>query len=230
MWRKAMLASPVVLIATILIAAQYRGGSDVHEDFPVLKSDEVAGAAKPAPAGGKEELATFGTGCFWCTEAVFQQLKGVSKVVSGYSGGQVPSPTYKQVCTGTTGHAEVIQVTFDPAVISYPELLEVFWRSHDPTTLNRQGNDVGTQYRSVIFTHNDRQKQLAELYKKKVDAAKVFSNPVVTEVAPFTAFYPAEDYHQNYYNENPQAGYCRVMIKPKVEKLRAVFKDKLKTK
>ena len=181
-------------------------------------------------ANGKPELATFGTGCFWCTEAVFQQLKGVSKVVSGYSGGQVPNPTYKQVCTGTTGHAEVIQVTFDPAVISYPELLEVFWRSHDPTTLNRQGNDIGTQYRSVIFTHNDRQKQLAELYKKKIEAAKVFSNPVVTEVVPFTAFYPAEDYHQNYYVENSQAPYCRVMIRPKLEKLRAVFKDKLEVK
>jgi peptide-methionine (S)-S-oxide reductase len=229
MWRKAMLASSVVLIATILVAAQNRGGSNVHEDFPVLKPDEVAGAAKPAPAG-KEELATFGNGCFWCTEAVFLQLKGVTKVVSGYSGGQVPNPTYKQVCTGTTGHAEVIQVTFDPAVISYPELLEVFWRSHDPTTLNRQGNDVGTQYRSVIFTHNDRQKQLAEQYKRKIDDAKVFARPVVTEIVPFSAFYPAEDYHQNYFAENGQQPYCRVIIKPKVDKLRAVFKDKLKAK
>ncbi len=230
MWRKAILASSVVLVATILVAAQNRGGSKVHEDFPVLKPDEVAGAAKPAPAGGKEELATFGNGCFWCTEAVFLQMKGVSKVVSGYSGGQVPNPTYKQVCTGETGHAEVIQVTFDPAVISYPELLEVFWRSHDPTTLNRQGNDVGTQYRSVIFTHSERQKQLAELYKKKIEDAKVFAKPVVTEIVPFASFYPAEDYHQNYFAENGQQPYCRVIIKPKVDKLRAVFKDKLKAK
>ncbi len=256
MWRKAILASPVVLIAAILIAAQFRGGSimhedfpvlkpgevastavpngrkelaTVHEDFPVLKPDEVAGAAKPSPTGEKE-LATFGTGCFWCTEAVFQQLKGVSKVVSGFSGGQVPNPTYVEVCSGTTGHAEVIQVTFDPAVISYPELLEVFWRSHDPTTLNRQGNDVGPQYRSVIFTHSDRQKQLAEVYKRKIEAAGVFSNPVVTEIVPFTAFYPAEADHQNYYAENSQRPYCRVVIRPKVDKLRAVFRDKLKEK
>ena len=204
----------------------------MHEDFPVLKADEIAGATKPAaaPGGAKEELATFGTGCFWCTEAVFQQLKGVKKVVSGYSGGHVLNPTYKQVCTGTTGHAEVIQVTFDPAVISYPELLEVFWRSHDPTTPNRQGYDVGPQYRSAIFTHSDRQKQLAELYKGKVDAAKVFSDPIVTEIVPFTVFYPAEDYHQNYFAENGEQPYCRAVIKPKVDKLRAVFKDKLKAK
>ena len=161
---------------------------------------------------------------------MFQQLKGVSKVVSGYSGGQVPNPTYKQVCTGTTGHAEVIQVTFDPAVISYPELLEVFWRSHDPTTLNRQGNDVGPQYRSVIFTHSDRQKQLADIYKRKIEAAEVFSKPVVTEIVPFTAFYPAEAYHQNYYAENCQQPYCQDVIRPKVDKLRAVFRDKLKAK
>jgi len=254
MWRTAMLASPVVLIATILVVAQFRGGFTMHEDFPVLKPGEVAGSAAPAgekestvhkdfpvlkpdeaaagaaaPAGEKE-LATFGTGCFWCTEAVFQQLKGVSKVVSGYSGGQVSYPTYRQVCSGTTGHAEVIQVTFDPAVISYPELLEVFWRSHDPTTLNRQGNDTGSQYRSAIFTHSDRQKHLADVYKEKIEAAGVFSDPVVTEVVPFTAFYPAEAYHQNYYAENGQQPYCRAVIKPKLDKLRAVFKDKLKAK
>ena len=221
---------PVLEPDEVAGAAGPAGGKETlteHKDFPVLKPDEVAGAA--VPADGKE-LATFGTGCFWCTEAVFQQLKGVSKVVSGYSGGRVPNPTYQQVCTGTTGHAEVIQVTFDPAVISYPELLEVFWRSHDPTTLNRQGNDVGPQYRSVIFTHSDRQKQLADVYKRKIEAAGVFSKPVVTEIVPFTAFYPAEAGHQNYYVDNSRQPYCQYVIRPKVDKLRAVFRDKLKAK
>jgi peptide-methionine (S)-S-oxide reductase len=196
-------------------------------NFPVLKPDEIADAKAPA---AKSELATFGTGCFWCTEAVFQRLKGVSKVVSGYTGGHVVNPTYRQVCTGETGHAEAIQITYDPAVITFPELLEVFWRSHDPTTLNRQGNDVGTQYRSAIFTHSDQQKKLAELYKRKIDTAKVYADPVVTEIVPSTIFYPAENYHQNYFNDNPQQPYCRAIIKPKVDKLKAVFRDKLKDK
>lgn len=174
------------------------------------------------------EKATFGNGCFWCTEAVFQQLEGVVKVESGYSGGQVAYPTYKQVCTGTTGHAECLNIEYDPAKISFDDLLEVFWKTHDPTTLNQQGNDIGPQYRSVIFYHNDKQKQLATQYKEKLDSAGAFDAPIVTAIEPFTHFYKAENYHQNYYNENGEEPYCRLVIKPKVDKVRAVFKDKLK--
>ncbi|SHJ57635.1 peptide-methionine (S)-S-oxide reductase MsrA [Reichenbachiella agariperforans] len=174
------------------------------------------------------DVATFGNGCFWCTEAIFQDLKGVSKVESGYSGGQTLDPTYKEVCTGTTGHAEVLQITYDPAVISFDELLEVFWKTHDPTTLNRQGNDVGTQYRSVVFYHSDEQKALAEKYKKELNASGAFNDPIVTEITAFDKFYVAEDYHQNYYNLNGSQPYCNFVIKPKVEKFRKVFKDKLK--
>jgi peptide-methionine (S)-S-oxide reductase len=189
------------------------------------KSDVVA-----APAHPKAGLATatFGGGCFWCTEAVFQRLKGVKSVVSGYSGGTAKNPTYHQVCTGTTGHAEAIQVTYDPALVSFQDLLEVFWKTHDPTTKDRQGSDVGTQYRSVIFYHSDEQKQLAEHYKKKLDESGVYNAPIVTEIAPFTVFYRAEDYHQNFYNQNPQQAYCRMMIPPKLEKLKKLFHDKLK--
>ncbi|WP_390904964.1 peptide-methionine (S)-S-oxide reductase MsrA [Xanthocytophaga flava] len=176
----------------------------------------------------KTDTATFGTGCFWCTEAIFQQVDGVLSVASGYSGGQVENPTYKQVCTGSTGHAEVIQVTYDPAKVSYPELLEVFWSTHDPTTLNRQGADVGTQYRSAIFYHNAEQKQLAEKYKKELDASKAFDDPIVTEITPFSKFYKAEDYHQNYYNQNGEQPYCRMVIRPKIEKFKKVFSQKLK--
>ncbi len=197
------------------------------ENFPVLDPAEIG--SDPATPAGETELATFGSGCFWCTEAVFQQMKGVRKVESGYSGGTVPFPTYEQVCGGRTGHAEVVQVTYDPKVISYPELLEVFWRSHDPTTKDRQGNDSGPQYRSAIFFHSERQQQLAERYKQKIDAASVFRSPVVTEITPYTVFYPATADHQNFYASNPRQGYCRVVIGPKVEKLRKVFQDKLKT-
>ncbi|WP_242918661.1 peptide-methionine (S)-S-oxide reductase MsrA [Pontibacter liquoris] len=175
------------------------------------------------------EIATFGNGCFWCTEAVFQELNGVEKVVSGYTGGQVENPTYKQVCTGTTGHAEVLQITYDPAVISYEELLEVFWATHDPTTLNRQGNDVGTQYRSSIFYHNEEQKQLAEQYKQKLDASGAFDQPIVTTIEALGPFYPAEDYHQNYYRNNGEQPYCSFLIRPKLDKFRKVFKHKLKS-
>ncbi|MCA9267860.1 MAG: peptide-methionine (S)-S-oxide reductase MsrA [Planctomycetales bacterium] len=174
------------------------------------------------------EVATFGSGCFWCTEAVFQQLSGVETAVSGYSGGKTKNPTYKEVCTGETGHAEVVQVTFDPQKISYAELLEVFWKTHDPTTLNRQGNDVGTQYRSVVFCHNDKQRELAASYKKKLDAAKAFAAPIVTEISPAVEFYPAEDYHQEYFDLNGRQPYCRFVIAPKVDKVREVFKEKLK--
>jgi len=183
-------------------------------------------STEPPPAGA--EQATFGAGCFWCTEAVFQQLKGVLAVQSGYSGGAVKDPTYEQVCSGATGHAEVIQITYDPKVIAYSELLEVFWKTHDPTTLNRQGNDRGPQYRSVIFYHTPAQKEQAEHYKLKLNAAGAFAGSIVTEIAPFTAFYPAEDYHQNYYLDNSRQPYCNLVIGPKVEKFQKVFQDKLR--
>ena len=176
----------------------------------------------------KLATATFGAGCYWCTEAQFQQLKGVEKVESGFAGGHVPNPTYKQVCDGTTGHAEVCNITYDPAVITFDELLAAFWTCHDPTTLNRQGNDVGTQYRSAIFYHNEEQKKKSEEYKKKLNDEKAWANPVVTEIAPFTIFYKAEDYHQNYYNENGSQPYCSFVIGPKVDKFKKVFRDKLK--
>jgi peptide-methionine (S)-S-oxide reductase len=174
------------------------------------------------------QKATFGAGCFWCVEAIFQRLEGVTKVESGYSGGKIKNPSYKEICTGTTGHAEVCQLTYDPKVVSFDELLEVFWQTHDPTTLNQQGNDVGTQYRSVIFYHSDQQKALAEKYKKKLTDEKVFDSPIVTEISPFTTFYVAEDYHQNYFNQNGTQPYCSIVIAPKVEKFKKVFKDKLK--
>ncbi|QOI98045.1 MAG: peptide-methionine (S)-S-oxide reductase MsrA [Flammeovirgaceae bacterium] len=173
-------------------------------------------------------FATFGSGCFWCTEAIFQRVKGVEKVESGYAGGRVKNPTYKEVCSGLTGHAEVVQITYDPKVISFDELLEIFWQTHDPTTLNRQGADVGTQYRSVIFYHSPEQKQLAEKYKKNLDASGAFESPIVTEISPFTGFYKAEDYHQNYYNLNGSAPYCSYVIQPKVDKFKKVFAEKLK--
>ncbi|MBI1937861.1 MAG: peptide-methionine (S)-S-oxide reductase MsrA [Ignavibacteriales bacterium] len=174
------------------------------------------------------ELTTLGTGCFWCTEAVFQRVKGVLKVESGYSGGTVPNPTYEAVCTGITGHAEVTQITYDPKIISYAELLEIFWKTHNPTTLNRQGADVGTQYRSAIFYHNNEQKELAEKYKHELDAAKIWDTAIVTEISQFKKFYKAENYHQNYYNDNSSAPYCSFVITPKLEKFEKVFKDKLK--
>lgn len=174
------------------------------------------------------ETATFGNGCFWCTEAVFQQLNGVSKVVSGYSGGETKDPTYKEVCSGDTGHAEVLQITYDPSVITFKDLLEVFWSTHDPTTLNRQGNDVGTQYRSVVFYHNEEQKELSQAYMKRLDDSGAFDDPIVTEITAFEKFYPAEDYHQNYYNLNPNQGYCQFVIRPKVEKFKKAFEGKLK--
>jgi peptide-methionine (S)-S-oxide reductase len=173
------------------------------------------------------DTATFGAGCFWCVEAVYQQVKGVVAVSSGYSGGTVKNPSYKDVCTGTTGHAEVTQVFYDPKQVSFEQLLEVFWKVHDPTTLNRQGNDVGTQYRSVIFYHTAKQKELAEKYKKELAAAGAWDKPIVTEISPFTIFYKAEDYHQNYYNLNGSEPYCQFVIKPKLDKFEKVFKGKL---
>jgi peptide-methionine (S)-S-oxide reductase len=178
--------------------------------------------------GIKTDTATFAAGCFWCVEAVFQELKGVLSVTSGYTGGKIKNPSYREVCTGITGHAEACQIIYDTKVISYDELLEAFWGSHDPTTLNRQGADQGTQYRSAIFYHSDQQKQLAEAYKAKLNSEKAFEKPVVTEISPAGAFYKAEDYHQNYFNENGNAPYCTFVIVPKLEKFRKVFKDKLK--
>ncbi|HEY7750961.1 MAG TPA: peptide-methionine (S)-S-oxide reductase MsrA [Ignavibacteriaceae bacterium] len=172
--------------------------------------------------------ATFGSGCFWCTEAVFEELNGVHSVVSGYAGGHVQNPSYEEVCTGKSGHAEVTQITYDPSVITYDELLEVFWKTHDPTTLNRQGNDVGPQYRSVIFYHNDDQKKLAEKYKAELEKSGAWDKPIVTEISPLTNYFPAEEYHQEYYTNNPNQGYCAFVIAPKLEKFRKVFKDKLK--
>jgi peptide-methionine (S)-S-oxide reductase len=190
------------------------------------------GQDEPATSSSKEtslEKATFGSGCFWCSEAVFQQLKGVGSVRSGYAGGHTQDPTYKSVCGGTTGHAEVIQVEYDPTVVTFETLLEVFWKSHDPTTLNRQGNDTGTQYRSIILYHNDKQKALAESYKRKLDDARVFPDPIVTQIERFTRWYPGEENHQDYFSANPTQGYCQVIIAPKVAKIREIFSSQLKS-
>lgn len=177
----------------------------------------------------KTDIATFANGCFWCTEAVFEELDGVISATSGYTGGQTEDPSYKQVCTGTTGHAEALEIVYDPAKISFDELLAVFWETHDPTTLNRQGADVGTQYRSGIFYHTDEQKQKAEKYKAELDKSGAFNNPIVTEITPAVKFYPAENYHQQYFENNENANpYCKMVIRPKLDKFRKVFKDKLK--
>jgi peptide-methionine (S)-S-oxide reductase len=214
------------LVLGVLIAG---GCSPLPTDSP--KKDPIPAADPPAdpPQAKGPQKATFGGGCFWCTEAVFQQLKGVRSVVSGYSGGSEKNPTYQQVCSGSTGHAEVIQITFDPKVIPFDELLRAFWQTHDPTTLNRQGPDVGTQYRSVIFYHNKEQKALAQRYKKKLDSSGAFDRPIVTAIEPFSAFYPAEKYHQNFFRNNPEHGYCKAFIPPKLAKLEKVFKDRLKS-
>lgn len=174
------------------------------------------------------EKATFGAGCFWCVEAIFQKLKGVEKVESGYAGGHVENPSYKQVTSGTTGHAEVVQISYDPAIISYPELLEVFWKTHDPTTPNRQGADVGSQYRSVIFYHSESQREIAEKYKAELNESGAFNTPVITEIVPFTRFYKAEDYHQNYFNLHGREPYCTFVIQPKLEKFNEVFSERIK--
>lgn len=174
------------------------------------------------------QLATLGSGCFWCTEAFFLKVKGIESVVSGYTGGQVKNPTYKEVCSGLTGHAEVIQLKYDPKVISFEEILEIFWNTHDPTTLNRQGADEGTQYRSAVFYHSEEQKAVAEKYKAQLNKSGIFKDPIVTEITPASVFYPAEDYHQNYYALNPNQGYCQYVIRPKIEKFKKQFDAKLK--
>jgi peptide-methionine (S)-S-oxide reductase len=209
------------------VQKQQKSGQATKSQYTTGK--QKTAKAEAAKDENKMEIATFGAGCFWCVEAVFQQLDGVESVMPGYMGGQVENPTYKQVCTGTTGHAEVIQIKFDPNVISFSELLYVFWKTHDPTTLNRQGADVGTQYRSAVFYHNDEQKAAAEEIKKKLNDENHFGLPVVTEISAASKMYEAEDYHQNYFNENPGNPYCRNVIPPKLDKLKKYFGDKLKS-
>jgi methionine-S-sulfoxide reductase/methionine-R-sulfoxide reductase len=228
--------SPKFVALATLAAAALAGGILMATSDPAVSQSPnaasgAAASAASAPASQDDanlEQATFGSGCFWCTEAFFSELKGVKSAVSGYSGGRLENPTYEQVCTGATGHAEVVHVTFDPKVISFAELLEVFWQTHDPTTLNRQGADTGTQYRSAVFYHNDQQKREAEFYKKKLNESGAFKSPIVTEITKFDKFYPAEDYHQEYYATNPEQSYCRAIIRPKMEKFRKAFADKLK--
>ena len=208
------MKSAIVLIASIGILSCQSIAQNEDPDMEIPKDMNT-------------EVASLGAGCFWCVEAVFQDLKGVYKVESGYMGGNVKNPTYREVCNGTTGHAEIAQVHFNPDEISFETILEVFWATHDPTTLNRQGNDVGPQYRSSIFYHSNEQKATAEKSKREV-APKLWSDPVVTEITAASQFYVAEDYHQNYFNENPNAGYCRVIINPKVKKARKEFSNLLK--
>jgi peptide-methionine (S)-S-oxide reductase len=208
-----------ILLTVFSIASCYSSTSQ-----KTIMSDETI------PAGIKTDTATFATGCFWCTEAIFQELKGVLKVTSGYSGGTVKNPSYEEVCSGTTGHAECLNIIYDPKQISYDELLEVFWESHDPTSLNRQGNDVGTQYRSAVFYHDAAQKEKAEQYKAKLDKSGAYDKPIVTDITAFNNFYPAENYHQDYYRLHGSQPYCTFVIRPKVEKFEKVFKDKLKAK
>jgi peptide-methionine (S)-S-oxide reductase len=212
---KSLLAALVIVSAAVGCTAKTQTRNSMSADLSKI-SENI-------------DTATFGTGCFWCTEAIFEQLNGVVKVTSGYSGGEVPNPTYKQVCTGETGHAECVQVQYEPDKITYDELLEVFWQVHDPTTLNRQGADVGTQYRSAIFYHTPEQKQKAEKYKAELDQSGAFKNPIVTEISPATTFYTAEDYHQEYYENNKNSNpYCAVVIRPKMDKFKKVFAHKLK--
>jgi len=206
--------------------------------FPVLTAASTVAAdnaSQPRPqenamadTGSRRlEKATLGAGCFWCVEAVFQNVRGITSVVSGYAGGTLPNPTYEQVCTGTTGHAEVVQLTFDPALIPYSEILDMFWKIHDPTTPNRQGNDVGSQYRSIILYHDEAQRKTAETILQQIAASRIWPRPIVTEIVPFTAFYPAENYHQNYYNNNSRHPYCVFVIRPKLDKVKKEFKEKL---
>jgi peptide-methionine (S)-S-oxide reductase len=217
------LAVLVLSVAALWACAAARAESSVPDRSKSSGNQPAAAENEP-----KLETATFGTGCFWCSEAVFQRIKGVESVVSGFSGGHVKNPSYEMVSTGLTGHAEVVQITFDPEVISYEELLDVFWKSHDPTKLNKQGIDKGPQYRSVIFYHNQEQKE--EAVRSKINAARSgrTSRKIVTEIAPFKEFYPADDYHQNYFNNHPEVEYCQSVIVPKVNKVKKNFKDKLK--
>jgi peptide-methionine (S)-S-oxide reductase len=219
----------LLLVVVSLAAIWSVSRAQAREPSAAPKPSAPEPSAPSAEAASEKlETATFGSGCFWCTEAVFQRIKGVHSVVSGYSGGHVKNPTYQQVSSGKSGHAEVIQITYDPRQISYTDLLEVFWKTHDPTTLNRQGPDFGKQYRSVIFYHSDAQRELAEKYKRALDAAKAFRAPIVTKIVAFREFFPAENYHQDYYRQHKQQPYCVMHILPKMEKLEKVFHEKLK--
>jgi len=218
---------------TLLLFSFFVLGSSCHFAQEAPKKDNTMIMNQPTtpteptqPGSGKTETATLGGGCFWCVEAVYQELNGVLKVESGYSGGRIENPTYREICTGTTGHAEVAQITYDPAIVTFEEILEVFFTTHDPTTLNRQGNDAGTQYRSVIFYHNQEQQSIAEA--AKIAAADLWDDPIVTEISPLDKFYKAEEYHQNYYRDNPSQSYCVYVVGPKVKKFREKFRNKLK--
>ena len=213
-------------IKAVSLVLSFVFSSCTAKEKPVVKEE----FKEPIKVKVKEgmEVATFAGGCFWCTEAVFLEIKGVEKVVSGYIGGKTINPTYKEICTGETGHAEAIQITFNPNEVAYEDLLEVFFGTHDPTTLNRQGADVGTQYRSEIFYHSEAQKTKAENYIQLLEKEKLYDKKIVTKVSSATIFYPAEDYHQNYYNQNSSQGYCQMVIAPKLEKLRKYYKSKLK--
>jgi peptide-methionine (S)-S-oxide reductase len=225
--RGAALAGCVALLGVALGASC---GARGNEETRQVSDQSNPAANPPAPENQPAEtrLATFGGGCFWCVEAVFERIDGVLSAESGYAGGTVKNPTYEQVSTGRTGHAEVVQVRFDPQKVRYEELLDVFFKTHDPTTLNRQGADVGPQYRSVIFHHDDEQKAAAERAKRRLDEAKVFGRPIVTQIAPLPVFYRAEEYHQDYFRRNPDKAYCTAVIRPKIEKLQRDFSDKLK--
>jgi len=228
-----MKALLVIIHSTMAFFALAACNNNIHPGkamSSLTNSSNVALSPGDEATNLKTDTATLGTGCFWCTEAVFQELEGVLKVTSGYSGGHVPNPTYEQVCEKNTGHAEVVQVIYDPSKISYDELLEVFWQTHDPTSLNKQGNDIGPQYRSVIFYHNNEQRKKAEKYKVDLDKSGAFNKPIVTAIEPFKNFYTAEKYHQDYYNNNGSAPYCYYVIRPKLEKFEKVFKNKLRHK
>lgn len=203
-----MKRSAIVIFVALAVCINIRGGTTMK---------------------GKTEQATFGGGCFWCVEAIFERVEGVQQAVSGYAGGHLANPTYQQVCTGTTGHAEVVQITYDPDVVSFTELLEIYFKTHDPTTLNRQGADIGTQYRSIILYHNEYQRKEALRVINELDREKIWERPIVTQVEPFESFYPAEAYHQEYFENNPNQGYCRVVIQPKVAKFEKIFHEKLKS-
>ena len=226
--KRIYLRKAVTSVAALFFVVSCAQTPAVEKNTMSTTTTSSQAIIKPQHPSSSIDTATFGAGCFWCVEAVFQRLKGVQSVKSGYSGGSVKNPSYKEVCNGTTGHAEVCQVVYNKEEISFEELLEVFWKTHDPTTLNRQGNDFGTQYRSVIFYHSEEQKTIAEKYKNKLNEVKAYENPVITEITAFTNFYPAEDYHQNYFNANGSEPYCKFVIQPKLEKFEKVFKDKIK--
>jgi len=222
------LKAILIFVSFTSIQSCVRANQNTNQTMTEVKGtvDSVDQIIRSNPS--KYDTATFGAGCFWCVEAQFQMLDGVVKVESGFSGGHVKNPSYKEVCNGTTGHAEVTNITYDTSKISYKDMLEAFWKAHDPTQLNGQGADIGTQYRSVIFYHNEEQRKLAEEYKKRLNDEKAYDKPVVTEISPFTVFYKAEDYHQNYFNENGEQPYCKFVVAPKVEKFKKVFGEKLK--